>query len=196
VIDIARSCNRYRPLLVDFVDHGEVRPETAAALAHLDRCDRCTDAIEGTMRTITALRRLGEATLAFEPQAEAWPRLRSRLQAAKPRRPAIMSPLAGVAMSFAIVAVLVVPFGLGGGTLLGPAASPTIERSSAINPADRRIEAAYIAAVHQSSLGPNGGLESSLQLAGNYPRIYPDNDRTIRKEVTSEQPYRRAPEAI
>jgi hypothetical protein len=195
VIDIARSCTRHRPLLVDFVDRGEVRPGTAAALAHLDRCDRCTDAIEATMLTITALRRLGEATLAVEPQADAWPRLRTRLESVGPRRPAIMSPLAGIAMSFAIVAVLVVPFRLGGGTLLGPAASPTIERSSAVNPADRRIEAAYIAAVHQASLAPADSLVS-WQAAGNYPRIYPDNDPTIRKEVTSGQPVRRVPEAI
>ena len=195
MIDLARSCSRHRALLVDFVDRGEVRPATAAALAHLDRCDRCTEAIESTMLTITALRRLGEAAVDVEPRPDAWPRLLARVQSIGPRRPAVMSPLAGVAMSFGIVAVLVLPFRLGGGNILGPAAEPTIDRSSAVTVADRRIEAAYIAAVHQGTL-PSNDEAVEVTVGPTYPRNYPDNIKPTRKEVGPAEPTGRPPEAI
>jgi len=182
VIDLARSCERYRPLLVDFVDRGEIRPETSAALGHLDRCDRCTDAIESTMLTITALRRLGAAAIEVEPQPDAWPRLRARLERRQTRRPTVMSPLAGVAMSFAIVAVIVVPFRLAGGTLLGPAASPTIDRAAPIDLHGRLIETAYIAAVHRTE-SPTTSSSEADQPASPFSRIYPDDIRPARKEV-------------
>jgi hypothetical protein len=193
VIEMTRSCHRHRPLLVDFVDHGEVGPETAAALAHLDRCDRCTEAIESTMLAITALRRFGDSTREEEPRADAWPRLRARLQSVGPGRPRVMSPLAGIAMSFAIVAVLVLPFRLTNGTLLGPAASPTLGWSAGSSLVDRRIEFVYIATVHRRAQS-NGALDAGG--AGPYPRNYPDNIRPIRKEVGPAQPTGRPPEAI
>ena len=197
MIDLGRGCARFRPLLVDFVDRGEVHPETGGALAHLDRCSRCTEAIESTVLTITALRRIGNdaASAAAEPEPDAWPRLRVRIEGWK-RRPRVMSPLAGAAMSFAIVAVLVMPVRLGG-SLLGPVASPAPPRSTAGGFIDRRIEAAYIAAVRTGSLAPDGGsLESSVETTSSYPRIYPDNYRPPRKEVTPEEPAGRPPAAI
>lgn len=196
MIDLTRSCNRHRPLLVDFIDRGEVRPATAAALAHLDRCDRCTEAIELTMLTITALRRLGDdaaAAAAAEPGVDAWPRLRARIQGWR-RRPVVMSPLTGIAMSFALVAILVLPVRLGG-TLIGPVASPRPDRSVVGTFADVQIEAAYIASARQAGVSSDTGVASTAATAGNYPRIYPDS-RFVRKEVISEQPVRRAPEAI
>jgi hypothetical protein len=182
VIDLARSCSRHRPLLVDFVDRGEVRPGTAAALAHLERCDRCTEAIEATMLTITALRRLGDATVRAEPREDAWPRLRARLQSPRPRRLAVMSPLAGVAMSFALVAVVIVPFRLSGGSLLGSAASPTTGRASTLDVAEHRIETAYIATVrrHEAST-PDATIAAAPASA--FHRMYPDRFHPIRKEV-------------
>src|SRR4029078_13268269 len=87
-MDFGRSCARHQGLLVAFIDRGEVRPGTSAALSHLDRCDRCTEAIESTMLTITALRRLGDAAQGAEPRPDAWPRLRVRLQSLRPRGPA------------------------------------------------------------------------------------------------------------
>jgi hypothetical protein len=179
VIELTRPCVRHRPLLVDFVDHGEVRPGTAAALAHLDRCARCTDAIESTILTITALRRLGEATRDAQPSEDAWPRLRSRIQALGPRRPAVMSPLAGIAMSFAIVAMLIVPFRLGGGALLGAAASPTDERSASVSPLERQKETAYIASVRHVE----GSTDGAPAISTAFTRIYPDDIRPTRKEV-------------
>jgi anti-sigma factor RsiW len=179
VIDLRGSCNRHRPLLVDFVDRGEVQPGTSAALAHLDRCARCLAAIESTMLTITALRRLGDAAIDAEPRPDAWPRLRARIDGLRPRRPKVMSPLAGIAMSFAIVAVIVVPFRFGGGTLDQDAAAP-LGQSAPINPADRRVENAYIAAVRHvsSTAGVNEDDKSTA-----FNRIYPDDIRPQRKEV-------------
>jgi hypothetical protein len=182
VIQLSSSCDRHRPLLVDFVDRGEVHPETPAALAHLDRCDRCTDAIESTVLTITALRRLGAAAVGAEPGVDAWPRLRARIERRQARRSAVMSPLTGIAMSFAIVALFVVPFQLGGGMLLRPSASPAIDRPAPADLAGRRIETAYIAAVRHTETSTK---VSSLvgQTASAFNRIYPDDIRPARKEV-------------
>ena len=179
MIDLGGSCNRHRPLLVDFVDRGEVQPGTSAALAHLDRCARCLAAIESTMLTITALRRLGDAAIEAEPRPDAWPRLRARIEGLRPRRPKVMSPLAGIALSFAIVAVVVVPFRFGGGTL--DAGATPLGQSAPINPAERRIETAYIAAVRHvaSTAGANQNFDTSAA----FNRIYPDDIRPTRKEV-------------
>jgi hypothetical protein len=194
-MDLTGSCRRHRAALIDFVDRGDLGDSAQAALSHLERCSRCVAELEATALTITALRRLGEAAVEVEPRADAWPRLLARVQSIGPRRPAVMSPLAGIAMSFGIVAVLVLPFRLGGGTLLGPAAAPTLDRSSPVTVADRRIEAAYIAAVHQGTLPPNEEADE-VRAATTYPRNYPDNIKPIRKEVGPTESTRRPPEAI
>ena len=194
MIDLSRSCSRYRLTLIDFVDHGEVRAETADALAHLDRCVRCTEVVESTILTITALRRIGDEAAEIEPPPDSWPRLRVRIQGWH-RRPAIMSPLAGLAMSFAIVAVLVLPVRLGG-TLIGPVATPTERGSSASELVDRQIEAQYIASVHQGSAVVPGAGESHVPAAASNLRNYPDNYHPTRKEVGPVEPNGRPPEAI
>lgn len=197
MIDLSGGCARYRPLLVDFVDRGDVVPGTGAALTHLDRCTRCSEAIESTILTITALRRIGDdaAAGADEAAAEAWPRLRARL-ASRRRRTLLMSPLAGIAMSFAIVAILILPVRFGG-SLLGPLATQRPAPAATGTALERRIEAAYIASVRHSTLsGASDGLASRPPMAGNYPRIYPDNDRFVVKEVSVDQAVRRSPEAI
>ncbi len=112
MIDLGRSCARHRPLLIDFVDRGEIRPGTGAALAHLDGCSRCTDVIESTMLTITALRRLGDEVAAVEPRADAWPRLRARLSSWRFDRVASSMPLARVVLTVSLAALLVVPIRL------------------------------------------------------------------------------------
>jgi anti-sigma factor RsiW len=194
VIELGRGCTRYRPLLIDFVDRGEVRAETSAALAHLDRCSRCLEAVEATMLTITALRRMGDEAADEAPDADAWPRLKVRIQR-WPRRPKVMSPIAGIAMSFAIVAVLVLPVPLGG-TLIGTVATPVPTAAVGLATRDLRIEAAYIASVRQASLGSTSEPAAGIVAGGSYPRIYPDSDRFVRKEVSPGQPAGRSPEAI
>jgi len=194
VIDLTRSCSRYRLSLIDFVDRGEVRADTADALAHLDRCTRCTEVVESTILTITALRRMGDEASGVEPPPDSWPRLRVRIQGWR-RRPAVMSPLAGLAMSFAIVAVLVLPVRLGG-TLIGPVATPLEQRSPASELVDRQIEAEYIANVHQGSVpAPDTAHGTGSATVGTF-RNYPDNYHPTRKEVGPVEPNGRPPEAI
>jgi hypothetical protein len=189
MIDLGRGCARHRPVLIDFVDRGDVRAETGAALAHLDRCARCTEIIESTMLTITALRRMGEEAAGAEPEADAWPRLQIRIQS-WPRRRVTMSPLAGLAMSFAIVAVLMVPLRLAGGGLLGAAASPTADRYTAPTLAERRIEAAYLVF---SRMPPTADV---AVVTGSVPRNLPQEILQVRKEVHSAKPSGRPTEPI
>jgi hypothetical protein len=190
VIDLTRGCSRFRPILIDFVDRGEVRPETGDALAHLDRCTRCTEIVESTMLTITALRRLGDDAASAEPAADAWPRLRVRIQGWR-RRPVTMSPLAGIAMSFAIVAVLVLPVGVGG-SFIGPVATPVSEAAAAVTLADRHIEDAYLASFRPRALPGDAGLASGW--LGD-PRPFP-NVRPTWKEVSPAEPTGKPPRAI
>jgi anti-sigma factor RsiW len=194
VIDLSRSCSRYRLTLIDFVDRGEVREDTADALAHLDRCTRCTEVVESTILTITALRRMGDEASDVEPPPDSWPRLQVRIQGWR-RRPAIMSPLAGLAMSFAIVAVLVLPVRLGG-TLIGPVATPLEVRSSTSELVDRQIEAEYIASVHQGSAVASDTADGRPSATPGNHRNYPDNYHPTRKEVGPVEPNGRPPEAI
>lgn len=187
MIQFSVACARHRSALVDFVDHAEIGPATASALAHLDRCGRCTADLEAIVLTITALRRLGDEAARIEPAADAWPRLRNRLTRWRPASWRIMQPLAGTAMSLALVAVLIVPLRFGASTgepasttdRLSPSAGLT---STPLNAADRRIESAYIATVRRldsSAAGPGPVGESDIA----FNRIYPDDIRPTRKEV-------------
>ena len=101
-----------------------------------------------------------------------------------------MSPVAGMAMSLALVAVLV-PLGLGS-TGRPPAASPNLDRVVP-TPAERRIEANYISTSHQGVLP---ALESATRSSGSGQRKYPDDTRPVRKEVAPAEPSGRPPEAI
>jgi hypothetical protein len=190
VIQFGSACARHRPALVDFVDHAEIGPATADALRHLDDCTRCTADLEAIVQTITVLRRIGDEAGRLEPAADAWPRLRDRLTRWRPAPWRIMSPVAGMAMSLALVAVLV-PFRLGS-TGGGPAASPNLDRVVP-TPAERRIEANYIATPHQGVL-PD--LNSTARSTGSLPRKYPDDTRPERKEVAPAEPSGRPAEAI
>jgi len=99
-----------------------------------------------------------------------------------------MTPLAGSAMSLALVAVLIVPLRFGASS--GEAAVSNSDRSSPsagvtstpASAADRRIESAYIATVRRLDLPPSGTIEAG-DVANAYNRIYPDHMRPTRKEV-------------
>jgi hypothetical protein len=181
VIDLGRSCARHRPVLVDFVDRGEVGPATGRALAHLERCARCTEAIESTVLTITALRRMGDELRSIEPSPDAWPRLRARITGW--RRPAAMSPLAGIAMSMAIVAVLVMPFRLGAAGTIDRWPATAEATSPAVDLEDQQIETAYLA-VSRRAL-PSSGDAADV---GSLPMNIPEEIRQARKEVHSAKP--------
>lgn len=140
------------------------------------------------MLTITALRRLGDEIATAEPAADAWPRLRSRITGW--RRPVAMSPLAGIAMSIAIVVVMILPFRVSGGTAIefGSDATPTTDTKSV--DADHRIEAAYLAVSRRLPVG------GSREVTGSLPRNIPQEVWQVRKEVHSAKPSARAPEPI
>lgn len=196
MIELGRSCVRHRPALLDFVDRGEIGPSTGPALAHLDRCHRCTDELETTILAIAALRRLGDETVALEPPADAWPRLRARIDRWSGPRRAVMSPVAGLAMSVAIVVVLIVPIGFDGRGSADPTARP-LTAPPALTLADRRIEAAYITSTRHGTF-PEAAttLATHVDGTGSFPRNWPDNLKPERKEVGPAEPSGRPPEAI
>jgi hypothetical protein len=126
VIDLGRACNRHRDALLEFFDSGRIESGTGLALAHLDRCRRCTAELETTVLAITALRRWSDEIALAEPRADAWPRLRARIDRWRPIRSVLMSPLSGMAMSLAIVVGLVVPLSVRPDE--NPAATPSVIR--------------------------------------------------------------------
>ena len=192
-MEVRGQCARHRSALLGFVDRGEIAPGTAQALAHLDRCGRCTDELESTVLTITALRRLGDDIARAEPSPDAWPRLRARLDRWRPKRPAIMSPAAGMVMSMAIVAVLVAPLRIGSSLASVDDQVPSAAELSALVQ-ERRDEAAYLASIRQGTLPAT--RPALVGPAGTVPPRYPDNIRPERKEVSPAEPSGRPPEAI
>lgn len=108
---IGRSdpCRRHRGALLDFLEHPDHGPATTAALAHLDRCRGCEAELGSTLLTIHALRRvLGEAAR-VDPPAEAWDRLRIRVQRPVAGVWQARTAVAGLAASAALVTALVGP---------------------------------------------------------------------------------------
>ena len=181
MIEFRGACARHRAALVDFVDRGEIAPGTGPALAHLERCARCTDELESTVLAITALRRYGDELARAEPSPEVWPRLRAQLESLRPARWAIMSPSAGMVMSIALVAVLIAPFRFGTPV---PAPSPVHQPASQLGVSleERRAEDAYLARVRTSTFVRD---DAAAQPVVVIPRRYPDNIDPTRKEVRS-----------
>lgn len=194
MIELRRTCERHRLALLDFVDRGEIVAGTGDALAHLDRCGRCTEELESTVLAITALRRFGDDLALTEPSPDAWPRLRTRLEGLRPKRWAIMSPSAGLVMSVALVAVLVAPLRLGG--VAGSTAGPSHPKPAQVeaDSRDRRIEAAYIANVRAGTFPV--AAPAVTRRTETSPARYPDGIRPERKEVTTAEPTGRPLEAI
>ena len=176
MIDLRRSCTRYRPVLVDFVDRGELGPRTSAALAHLDRCDRCTEAIESTMLTITVLRRLGEEASRAQPRADAWPRLQARLAIQPAQRASLVYPMARAVLTIGLAGLLVTPIRLAETVSREiPAetqAAPTAAFVTTASPTTRRIAEAT-----GPDLIRNRGRDG--------PRVSPDGNAAARKERPS-----------
>ena len=193
MIDFSGGCRRHRPALLDFVDRGEITPATSQALAHLDRCQPCTDQLETTVMAITALRRIGDEAARTEPPADAWPRLRARLDRWRPLRWAIMSPTTGTVMSLAIVAVLVIPLRIGSVNQPPITTAAPSERSAAVF-IERRVEAKYISTMTRKGTFP--AQSATVRSTGAVPKSYPDGIlRPDRKEVSPVAPPERPLEA-
>ncbi len=194
MIDFGGGCRRHRPALLDFVDRGEVTPATSPALAHLDRCQPCTDQLEATVMAITALRRIGDEVARAEPPADAWPRLRARLDRWRPLRWAIMSPTTGTALSLAIVVMLVVPLRIGGVNQPAPGLTAMPAEQSAAAFVERRVEAKYLSTITRK--GTFAAPSTILRSTGAVPKSYPDGIlRPDRKEVSPVTPTERPIEA-
>jgi hypothetical protein len=110
VIDLsAPGCRRHRAALVDFIDRREIGPGTESALDHLARCRACEWELESTALAITALRRLYGEIRTAEPPADAWLRLRSRIERPRAALWRWRTTLAGIAVGAGLVGTLLAP---------------------------------------------------------------------------------------
>jgi hypothetical protein len=180
------SCRIHRPVLLDFVDRGEVAPSAAPAMAHLERCHRCTRELEATVRTITAMRRLGAEAALVEPSPDAWSHLRAQLErsrAATRRTSWLWRVRLGSMMASALIVALVV----GPATTVAPVAREGVDISnaerSAVRAREIRADATFIASV---GVGNRSGPEADNALSiESKPVNYPDGVRPQAKEVSS-----------
>ncbi|HEV8489604.1 MAG TPA: hypothetical protein VGQ58_07450 [Candidatus Limnocylindrales bacterium] len=184
ILAFRNPCGRHRAALIDFVDRRELGSATAAALSHLDRCRACEEELSAIALTIAALRRLRRDVDGEEPAADAWLRLRARIQ--RPINPwAWRATLGGLVGSTLLVAVFVAPMTFGDvGRTAGP--PPWVRW-------EMQIEAAYLASGRESGLPRTPRIQSG---GGSFPRDYPDEIRQIRKEVPKAKPTIRPPESI
>jgi anti-sigma factor RsiW len=164
------GCTVHRAALIDFVDGGERTAATDEALRHLDRCERCEAELTGIALAISALRRFARDLATVEAPQDAWPTLRSRL--ARPRRPAIMSPILGMAMAMAIVVGALGPAGLVVGGMAGLSVPATDGWP---------LEEQFI---NSGRHGPLAQLPI-IRLDGGPMRSYPDGVQPQQKEVTT-----------
>jgi hypothetical protein len=112
MIELGPACARHRDSLLDFIDRREVGPRTDEALDHLARCRTCEWELEATAMAVMALRRLHREAQAVEPPADAWERVRLRVD--RPHGPVWRwrTSLAGLAVGAGLVATLIAPASL------------------------------------------------------------------------------------
>jgi hypothetical protein len=183
ILTFRNPCGRHRATLIDFVDRRELGSATAAALSHLDRCRTCEEELSAIALTIAALRRLHREVDGEEPAADAWLRLRERVQ--RPINPwAWRASLGGLVSSTLLVAIFVAPVALGE---LGRTVGPSWLRW------EIQMEAAYLASGLASGLPREPRIQSG---GGSLPRDYSYEIRQVRKEVLTAKPYVRPPESI
>jgi hypothetical protein len=165
-----RHCRRHQEALLAFVDRRDVGPTTDAALAHLDRCDRCGAELEDVALAIHALRTIGREAALLEPPAGDWPALAARVR--RPGDPAWRwrMPLAGLVATAAVVALLVGP-----GSVWRT--RPVILQEAGTDPvllADRRAESIRLERRYQRYRVPITVVEQPAQPPSSFPPIYPD----------------------
>jgi hypothetical protein len=180
MIDRDLRCRRYRASLVDFADHGEIGPLTADALGHLDRCGSCTGMLESAVLTIAALRRLGDDVAHAEPRADGWPRLRARLEAWRPVRLALLSPLAGMAMALGLAIGLVAPLHVGP----NPWGS-ALEAGGSADPGATASALVYSSAARRTADVNESPGSSRPRVTVQTKSTYPDGTRPVHEEVPS-----------
>ncbi len=167
---LRRHCRTHREALLAFVDRREVGPATDAALAHLDRCDRCGAELVVVARAIHALRTIGREAALVEPPAGDWPVLAARVR--RPGEPAWRwrMPLAGLVATAAVVALLVGP-----GSVWRT--RPVIMQEAGTDPAllaERRAESIRLERRYQRYRVPITVVEQPVHTPSSVPPIYPD----------------------
>jgi hypothetical protein len=103
------GCASHRAELISFAERAERGPRTAAALDHLAGCRRCEADLTEITLAIHAVRRTLDEAGTVEPPADAWDRLRTRVQRPVTSAWRARSSLAGVIVGAGLVAVLVGP---------------------------------------------------------------------------------------
>lgn len=103
------GCASHRPALTAFAERSERGPGTDAALEHLEVCRRCQADLTGVLLTIHAVRRTLDGSGTMDPSADAWDRLRVRVQRPVANAWAARTSLAGVVVGAGLVAALVGP---------------------------------------------------------------------------------------
>jgi hypothetical protein len=166
-------------VLVDFVDRGELGPATGAALAHLDRCGRCTEAIESTMLTITALRRLGEEASRAQPRADAWPRLQARLASQRTQRASLVYPMARAVLTIGLAGLLVTPIRLAGTT------TREVPAETGAAPASASAALVTTASSTTRRIAEAAGPDLVWNRGREGPRVSPDGNAAAGKETPS-----------
>jgi hypothetical protein len=110
------ECVRHRHALLGLLEDPLGGELTAGDRAHLETCGSCRAEVEDAVLIGVAVRRtLAEARVA-RPPADAWPRLRSRIerQRATPHPGRAASPVLGVALAASLAIALLIPLGLSG----------------------------------------------------------------------------------
>lgn len=141
------GCASHRTILAAFAERGERAlgdPETSAAFAHLDGCRRCRADVADTRLAIHAVRRTLAAASAADPPADAWDRLRARVQGPVASAWGARTSLAGVVVGAGLVAALIGPttaFHHDQGSQQEPGPAPAVLRARI---ADDRAETAFL----------------------------------------------------
>jgi hypothetical protein len=184
IVAFRRPCVDHRAALVDFVDRRALGPATAAALGHLDRCRACEQELSGIALAIAGLRRLHRDVEGIEPPADAWLRLRSRIQRrGDPWR--WRTTLASLTASTLLVGVIAAPISFGTSSGEDLPQPPWLTH-------EIQVEAEYLAAIYAGVLPP----ASRPEKVGGIPQNYPQEIAEVRKEVASAKPTGRPPKPI
>jgi len=142
------GCAIHRAALEAFAELGVRGPATAAAFDHLERCRRCEAEIAETILAVHAIRRLLAEARAVDPPADAWARLRQRVQRPVGDAWRARSSLAALALSACLVTAFVGPTAvIRTGDVSGREPGPAPEILRAQTTADQRAESAFLSRV-------------------------------------------------
>jgi anti-sigma factor RsiW len=180
ILAFRRPCADHRTALLDFVDRDERGPDTARALAHLDRCRACERDLAEVALAIAALRRLGREVSAAEPSPDAWLRLVGRIT--RPVDPwRWRATIGGMVTSTLLVAVLVAPVTLGLPGELSNLPEP-------VPLAELQREAAYLHSIYLTELSDPAVPHTAASIPDPYAPEFGLAPHAARKEVPSAKP--------